>query len=268
MDTRELAYIIRKNAVEMTHSAKSSHVGAMLSIADIMAVLYGQVLTKRPDCPKWPERDRFILSKGHAGAALYIALAYTGYFSIDELKTYYLNSSRLSGHVSHHLPGVELSTGSLGHGLSVGAGMAYAAKLDTRKHRIFVLAGDGECDEGSIWEAAMFAAHHQLSNLVLIVDFNKIQSLASTEETLRLEPFADKWVSFGWDISEVDGHNHEALSETLNIKASLLNKPKCIIAHTVKGKGISFMENSVLWHYRSPQGEEYEKALKELEMSK
>lgn len=266
MDTHDLALKIRRHAVQMTHLGKSSHVAAVLSMADIVAVLYGKVLRKRPDMPMWAERDRFILSKGHAGAGVYAALAETGYFPVDELKTHYANGSRLSGHVSHKgIPGVELSTGSLGHGLPVAAGMAYAAMLDAKRHRVFVLVGDGECDEGSNWEAALFAAHHKLSNLILIIDYNKIQSLATVEETLRLEPFAEKWRSFGWDAVEVNGHDHDALAEVLDINPSRKERPFCVIAHTIKGKGVSFMENSVLWHYRSPQGEEYLRALEEME---
>lgn len=268
MNTQELALKIRKHAIEMTHLGKSSHVAAVLSMADIIAVLYGNVLNKRPEMPKWPERDRFILSKGHAGSGVYAALAETGYFPVEELKKHYANGSKFSGHVSHiGIPGVELSTGSLGHGLPVGVGMAYAAKLDARKHRVYVLLSDGECDEGSNWEAILFAAHHQLSNLVAIIDYNKIQSLATVEETLRLEPFSDKWRSFGWEVKEVDGHDYEALTEALDVHPFKDERPVCVIAHTTKGKGVSFMENSVLWHYRSPQGEEYEKALKELDHS-
>lgn len=265
MDTRELALRIRRHAVRMTHSGKSSHVGAVLSMADIIAVLYGKILAKRPEEPEWPERDRFILSKGHAGAGVYAVLAETGYFPVKELEKHCRNGSNLSGHVSHKgVPGVELSTGSLGHGLSIGAGMAYAAGMDGKSHRVFVLMSDGECDEGSNWEAILFAAHHKLTNLIAIVDYNKIQSLAPVADTIELEPFADKWRAFGWDVSEVDGHDHEALLNALNINCAQKEKPTCIIAHTVKGKGVSFMENTVLWHYRSPQGEEYKKAIAEL----
>lgn len=265
MDTRELALKIRRHAVTMTHLGKSSHVGAVLSMADIVAVLYGRVLAVKPDEPRWPDRDRFILSKGHAGAGIYAALAERGFFPADQLKLHYANGSKLSGHVSHKgIPGVELSTGSLGHGLSVGTGMAYAARLDGRKHRVFVLMSDGECDEGSNWEAILFAAHHRLVNLVAIIDYNKIQSLAPVEETLRLEPFADKWRAFGWRVVEADGHDHEALAAALAAPSASLDAPTCVIAHTTKGKGVSFMENSVLWHYRTPQGEEYERAMAEL----
>jgi len=266
MNTRQLALKIRKHAVLMTNRGKSSHVASVLSMADILAVLYGQVLQKRPKEPSWSERDRFILSKGHAGAGVYAALAETSYFPVDWLQCHCGQGSRLCGHVSHlGIPGVELSTGSLGHGLSVGAGMAYAAKVDQKNFRVFVLLSDGECDEGSNWEAILFAAHHRLANLIAIVDYNKIQSLGPVSETLALEPFAAKWQSFGWQVKEVDGHDHGQLAASLDIQSEIGSAPTCVIAHTVKGKGVSFMENTVLWHYRSPQGEEFEAALTELE---
>lgn len=253
----------------MTHLGKSSHVASVLSVADILAVLYGKVMKKRPEDPAWPDRDRIILSKGHACAGVYAALAETGYFPVEALKTHYANGSKLCGHVSHlGIPGVECSTGSLGHGLSIGAGMAYAAKLDRKNHRVFVILSDGECDEGSNWEAILFAAHHRLSNLITVVDYNKIQGIGTVEDTITLEPFAAKWAAFGWNVSELDGHDHEALSHVLNVIPETEEKPTCIIAHTVKGKGVSFMENSVLWHYRTPQGEEFKAALKELEEAK
>src|SRR6266852_3568481 len=252
MDTRALALRIRRHAVQMTHFGKSSHLGAVLSMADMVAVLYGTVMSKRPDQPKWPDRDRFILSKGHAGAGVYAALAETGFFSVERLRSHCANGSVLCGHLSHlGVPGVEFSTGSLGHGLPVAVGMALAAKRDGQTHRVFVLLSDGECDEGSNWEAILFAAHHRLSNLVAIIDYNKLQSLASVSQTLGLEPFADKWKAFGWNVSEVDGHDHEALVRSLSIQAEPSGAPTCVIAHTVKGKGVSFMENTVLWHYRS-----------------
>ncbi len=265
--TERLARKIRRHAVQMTHLGRSSHVGAVLSIADILAVLYGKVLRVRPNNPKWEGRDRFILSKGHAGAGVYAVLAECGFFPRSWLKTHYQNGSLLSGHVSHKgIPGVEFSTGSLGHGLSVGAGIAYGAKMDDQDYRTFVLLSDGECDEGSTWEAALFAAHHRLENLVAIVDYNKIQSLAPVKETLDLEPFEDKWRAFGWEVATVDGHDHKQLVEVFKaLPLGKAGKPNCILAHTVKGKGVSFMENTVLWHYRTPQGDEYERALKELE---
>lgn len=265
-DTVELARRIRRHAVQMTSLGKSSHVGSVLSMADVVAVLYGSVLRLKADDPKWEGRDRFVLSKGHAGAGVYAALAEAGFFPVEYLQTHYQDGSQLSGHVSHKgVPGVELSTGSLGHGLPVACGMAKAAKLDDDGFRVFCLLSDGECDEGSNWEAALFAPHHKLSNLCVIVDYNKIQSLASTEETLGLEPFAAKWAAFGWDVIEVDGHDHGQLRAGLATRSSEDGRPRVVIAHTTKGKGVSFMEHSVLWHYRSPQGDELDRALAELD---
>ncbi|MHB0984024.1 MAG: transketolase [Sulfuricella sp.] len=265
MDTVAFAKRIRLHALRMTSLGGSSHIGSILSMTDLVAVLYGAILRVDPQNPKWPERDRFILSKGHAGAGVYAALAEKGFFDVKTLDKHYQDGSILSGHISHKgVPGVELSTGSLGHGLSVGAGMAYSAKLDQQQHRIFVLMSDGECDEGSNWEAILFAAHHGLDNLVAIVDYNKLQSIGPVSETLALEPFADKWRSFGWSVREIDGHNHAEINEALANLPPDVGKPHCVIAHTTKGKGVSFMENSVLWHYRTARGEEYAAALKEL----
>jgi transketolase len=250
----------------MANRGGSSHIGSVLSIADILAVLYGEVLRIRPDDPDWSDRDRFILSKGHAGAGVYATLAEMGFFPTEKLQTHYQDGSDLCGHVSHiGIPGVEVSTGSLGHGLSIGTGMALAARMDGCRHRVFVLLSDGECDEGSTWEAVMFAAHHDLDNLVAVVDYNKIQSLDYVSNTIELEPFADKWTSFGWSVAEVDGHDHVALSNECAELPLCPGRPSCIIAHTVKGKGVSFMENSVLWHYRVPRGDEFEAALAEIE---
>ena len=268
-ETVELARRIRRHALEMTHLGKSSHVGSVLSMADIIAVLYGHVMRVNPSAPRWPGRDRFILSKGHAGAGIYAALAERGFFPLEKLLTHYQDGSDLSGHVSHKgISGVEFSTGSLGHGLPVAAGMAKAGKLDRKSHRVFVVLSDGECDEGSNWEAILFAAHHKLSNLVVIVDFNKIQSLAPVAETMALEPFSDKWLSFGWDVREVDGHDHGALISALSPRSVGETRPLCVLAHTTKGKGVSFMENSVLWHYRTPQGDEYAAACQELDQNR
>ncbi len=265
MDSKELARRIRMHALRMTSTGRSSHIGAVFSMADLVAVLYAGVLRVDPLLPGWPDRDRFILSKGHAGAGIYAALAESGFFPVSKLATHCQDGSDLSGHVSHKgIPGVEFSTGSLGHGLPVGTGMAYAAALDSREHRVFVLLSDGECDEGSNWEAILFAAHFKLRNLVAIVDYNKIQSLGTVAETLALEPFVAKWQSFGWEVREVDGHDHAALEPVLS-QRSTTGRPVCVIAHTVKGKGVSFMENTVLWHYRIAAGDEYERALRELE---
>jgi transketolase len=263
--TSELARRIRLHALNMTSRGGSSHIGSILSIVDIVSVLYGKIAQLDPTNPRHPNRDRILLSKGHAGAAMYAVLAELGFFPVDQLRTHYQDGSHLSGHVSHkNIPGVELSTGSLGHGLPVALGMAQAAKLHGENHRVFVIMSDGECDEGSNWEAILYAAHHQLSNLVAIIDYNKIQSLAPVDETLRLEPLADKWTAFGWAVQEIDGHNHAQLASALAEAPGNSSKPRCIIAHTTKGKGVSFMENSVLWHYRTARGEEFDAALAEL----
>lgn len=266
MKSTELAWLIRRHGIEMTNLSSGSHIGAILSVADIVAVLYADIMKHDPSNPKWSERDRFILSKGHAGASVYAALAETGYFDVSELKTHYQNGSRLSGHVSHHLPGVDFSTGSLGHGLSAGLGMAIAAKQDKRENRVFVVMGDGECNEGSVWEAAQVASHFGLNNLVAIVDNNKMQSLDFCDKTLNSGPMEDKWQSFGWEVIGVDGHNHDELHDALS---TISDKPIVVIANTTKGKGISFMESQVLWHYRFPHdGWEYDQAVTELHANK
>jgi transketolase len=265
IDTRELANRIRLHALRMTSGGGSSHIGSVFSMADILAVLYGEILRVDPANPTWTDRDRFILSKGHAGAGVYAALAERGFFPIEKLASHYRDGSDLSGHVSHKgVPGVELSTGSLGHGLPVGAGMAYAGMLDGASHRVFVLLSDGECDEGSNWEAILFASHHRLDDLIVIVDYNKVQSLKPVPDTLGLEPFADKWRSFGWSVTEVDGHDHDQLRRVLKSLPLESKKPTCVIAHTIKGKGVSFMEHSVLWHYRTAKGDEFAAAENEL----
>lgn len=264
-NSKNLAKKIRLHALEMTHLGGSSHIGSILSIADILAVLYEEVLVFNPEKPDLPYRDRFILSKGHSGAGVYAVLAEKNFFPVSQLKEHYSDGSLFSGHISHKgIPGVEFSTGSLGHGLSVSSGMALSAKLNKEKHRIFCLMSDGECDEGSNWEAILFSSHHKLDNLTAIVDYNKLQSIFSPEKTLNLEPFKDKWESFGWNVHEVNGHDHNKLKKIFNLSSSS-ERPNCIICHTIKGKGVSFMENKNLWHYRSPQGEEYLKAKKELE---
>ncbi len=264
ISTEEMAARIRIHVLKMTSRGKSSHIGSALSMVDILATLYNDIMSYSPNDPRSPDRDRFILSKGHAGAGVYATLAESGFFSTDELQTHYQDGSRLSGHVSHKgVPGVEFSTGSLGHGLPVATGMAMAAKLDNASHRVFVLLSDGECDEGSNWEAVLFASHHRLTKLTAIVDYNKIQSLAPVESTIALEPFRQKWESFGWHVCETDGHDVSELGDVLSVQHE--SKPTVVIAHTTKGKGVSFMENTVLWHYRTAQGDEFEAALKELE---
>jgi transketolase len=257
---------IRRRVLEMIYRAKSSHVGSVFSVVDVLAVLYDKILRVNPVRPDWPERDRFILSKGHACAGLYAALAERGFFPESWLEEFFADGGRLAGHATHWgVPGVEVSSGSLGHGLSLGCGMALAGKRDGLSYRVFVLLSDGECDEGSTWEAALFAPHHGLDNLVAIVDYNKIQSFGTVREVLNLDPFAAKWESFGWSVCEIDGHDHAQIEQALSAIPRSGGKPTCIVAHTVKGKGVSFMEDKVLWHYRCPDAEERRMAFAELE---
>ena len=266
MNLADLAKRIRLHCVRMTGKANASHVGGSLSAADLLAAIYGRALRYDPQRPDWPDRDRFIMSKGHACSALYAVLAESGYFPVERLETFYQNGSPLAGHVMHkNVPGVELSTGSLGHGLPVATGMALAAKRDGRPSRIFCMVSDGECDEGSVWEAALFAPHHKLDNLVVIVDYNKIQSLGTVKEVIDLDPLPAKWSAFGWAVREIDGHNLQAAEEAVTQVPFEPGRPSCIVAHTVKGKGVSYMENKLLWHYRAPMGEDMTKALAELE---
>jgi transketolase len=266
MTSEQLAWKIRRHGIEMTHLSGGSHIGSVLSVSDIIAVLYNDVANVNPKDPKMLNRDRIILSKGHAGAAIYAALAEKGFFDVEILKTHYQNGSNLSGHVSHKgVPGVEISTGSLGHGLSIGSGMAYAAKKDGYKYKVYVILGDGENDEGAIWEAALVSNHFKLDNLIAIVDYNKMQSLDFVENTISLAPLADKWRAFGWNTIEIDGHNHDDLKYAFDKARNNKGKPTIIIANTIKGKGISFMENDILWHYRYPhEGDEYNDSIEEL----
>lgn len=263
MDTMALARAVRANALRMVHRARASHVGSALSIADIVAVLYGGVLKFDPSRPRWEDRDRFILSKGHACVAVYGVLAETGFLERAQLATYGEDFSWLMNHVSHHVPGVEFSTGALGHGLPFGVGKALAARMRGEEWRTFVLLSDGELDEGSNWEAFMFAAHHRLDRLTAVIDYNKLQSLDTVAATLGLEPLADKLAAFGWAVAEVDGHDHAQLLRAL--KAPAADSPTAVIAHTTKGKGVSFMEGRVEWHYRNPDDAQLAQALAELE---
>lgn len=260
---------LRLHVVEMAHRGKSSHVGSALSIVDIVSVLYASFLKYDVTNPKCKSRDRFILSKGHAGAVVYAALAECGFFDIEELKNHYKNGSSFSGHISHKgIPGVELSTGSLGHGLGVGVGMALALKKQGSSARVIVLCSDGELNEGSIWESVMFSAFHKLDNLLLVVDKNELQSLTSTKQTLDMSPIDEKFRSFNFNVLKCDGHRHKDILACIKHAfggSSSDNRPSVLLAETVKGKGVSFMENQVLWHYRSPQGEEYTEAIAELQ---
>jgi transketolase len=260
-----LARWIRGQVLRMVAKAGASHAGSCLSMADLLAVLYSGILRVDPARPAWPERDRFLLGKGHGAAALYAVLARSGFLSETDLETFGADGSSLTGHASHHVPGVELSTGSLGHGLPVGVGLALAATRGRLPWRTFVLLGDGECDEGSVWEAAMFASHHRLDSLVAIVDRNRLQGFGRTEAVLGLEPLADRWRAFGWAVREVDGHDHSALERFLSRVPFETGRPGVLIAATVKGKGVSFMEDRLEWHYRSPTSEELARALAEVE---
>lgn len=263
MNTLELATLIRVDALRMVTRAKASHIASALSIADIVAVLYGGVLRHDPAQPAFGGRDRFILSKGHACVAIYAVLAARGFIPADDLLTYGQDHSVLMNHISHKVPGVEFSTGSLGHGLPFGAGKALAAKARDETWRTFVQLSDGELGEGSNWEACMFAAHHALDNLIAIVDYNNLQSLTTVEQTLRIEPLAAKFEAFGWNVRHVDGHDHQQLAAALDAPP-VAAKPTMVIAKTTKGKGVSFMENSVEWHYKSPSLAQLEQALVEL----
>ena len=233
-------------------------------MADILACLYWRVLKIDPANPDWPERDRLILSKGHAAAIFYATLAERGFFPIPELETYCQDGSRLTGHVTSGVPGVELSSGSLGHGLPVGCGMALAAKREGMPFRTFVLLSDGELDEGSNWESFLFAPQHGLDNLIAIVDYNKIQSFGRTKDILDLEPLADKFRAFRWAVHEIDGHDYQQLADTLDAVPFEKGKPSIVVAHTIKGKGIRFMEDLLAWHYSSPSDQQLQQALAEI----
>jgi transketolase len=262
--TEDLARQIRTEAVRMVSRARASHLGGALSMADLLAVLYGDVLRVRPNDPAWTERDRFILSKGHCCTALYAALALRGFIAESELETYGRDGSRLMAHASHKVPGVEFSTGSLGHGLPFGAGKALAAQRASAAWRTVVLLSDGELDEGSNWEAILFAPQHRLDNLVAIVDYNKIQSLGSVTDVIELHPLAEKFRAFRWSVREIDGHDHEAIRTALQTVPWEPGRPSCLIAHTTKGRGVDFMENNLLWHYKSPDEAQLASALAQL----
>lgn len=263
---REFCRHVRLRTLEMVSRAKSSHIGSTFSSVEILACLYNGILNVRPDHPTWGERDRFIMSKGHACAGLYATLALRGFFPVSRLDEFCVDGATLAGHVTHKgVPGVEVSTGALGHGLAIAVGMATGLRRQDKVARVFALLSDGECDEGSTWEAALLAGAWGLGRLTAIIDYNKIQSLGRVDEVIPLEPFADKWRSFGWTVEEIDGHDVDEILTALGTGRRAEASPACFIAHTVKGKGVSFMEDDLLWHYRSPQGEEYDRALQELQ---
>jgi len=261
-DLTSKATAIRKRILSMTNASGSSHVGTALSSVDILVTLYFRVLRVDPKNPLKKNRDIFIMSKGHGCTALYATLVERGFAKSEMLDGFAVDNGLLWGHVTYGtMPGIEVSTGSLGHGLSIGLGMALA----DRKRRIFVLLGDGECDEGSVWEAILFAGHCGLDNLIVMVDYNKLQSFGTVKNVLDLEPFSDKWKSAKWAAKEIDGHDICALVNTLSSIPFQKGHPSVLIAHTIKGKGVSFMENSIDWHYKSPNREQLNKAFGELD---
>lgn len=262
---REMARRLRRHVITMTAAAGSGHPGGSLSAADIVATLYFKVMRHDPANPQWEDRDRFILSKGHSAPVLYAALAESGYFPTEQLSTLRKPGSCLQGHTDRNLtPGVEMTAGSLGMGLSFGIGVALAARLDHRGYRTYVLLGDGECQEGQTWEAALSAAQFKLDNLTAIVDYNEMQLSGWTREIMNLDPLDKKWQAFGWHTIDTDGHDYDQILAALQEARSTRGKPTVIIAHTVKGKGVSFMENNVRFHGKAPTPEEAERALREL----
>ena len=267
-ECRALSTKVHKHCLKMVCKGKSGHIGSMLSMADILPVVYTQILNVDPANPKKEDRDRFILSKGHGGAALLATLAELGFFPLEWLNEYYCDNGKLSGHISHHIPGVEFSTGSLGHGLPVACGMAMAAKQANKKHRIFCMSSDGDLNEGSSWEAIMLAGQHHFDNLVMLVDYNRLQALGKSKDIIDLESLKEKLEIFGWCAIEVDGHDQMAVYESLRDLPLCNNKPSAIIYRTVKGKGVSFMENDYKWHYGGLTEELRDKAIKEVEEAK
>ncbi|MSQ11463.1 MAG: transketolase [Dehalococcoidia bacterium] len=262
---RALAMQVRRDILLMTTEAKSGHPGGSLSAVEIVTALYGCVLRHDPKNPRWLDRDHFILSKGHACPVLYATLARFGYFPVEELNTFRKLGSRLQGHANLKAPGVEMASGSLGQGLSFGIGTALAGRLDRKAYRTYVLLGDGECDEGQVWEAAMAAAHYKLDTLIAFVDRNRIQNDRFVSQVMELEPLAEKWRAFGWNVAEVDGHDHAQVLSAVAAAKAVAGKPSVIIAHTVKGKGVSFMENNPEYHGKAATKEQLGIALKELD---
>lgn len=264
---RTLAGEIRQEVLNMVYRTKSPHVGSCFSMIEILITLYFKILRINPELPHDEKRDRFILSKGHGCPALYAVLVKRGFLDKDHIDKFAVSGGCLEQHPTRDVKrGIEITSGSLGHGLSIGSGMALAGKCDRSDVRVFVFLGDGELDEGLNWEAAMFASHNKLDNLVAIVDYNKLQVLGKTADVLNLEPLGEKWRSFGWEVREVDGHNFEQLAACLGSVPFQQGKPSVVIAHTIKGKGVSFMENELCWHDKHPDDREYEKALDELKI--
>jgi transketolase len=263
-NSRILSQKIRSHCLNMVARAGASHIASALSIADLVAVLYSDILRFNPSIPSHNERDRLLLSKGHACTAIYAVLAEFNFFNSAELETYGADGSYLMNHISHYVPGVEFSAGALGHLLPVGAGKALFAKRNLQSWRTFVILSDGELNEGSNWEAIMFAAHHKLSNLVAIVDKNNYQSFTTTQNTLNMDPLDSKFQSFGWNVINIDGHDHCQINHSLSEACRSSSFPTVIIANTIKGKGVSFMENDVQWHYKTPTQDQLKEALAEV----
>lgn len=255
----------RKRVLKLIHHAKTGHTGGALSSTDIMVSLYYKIMNIDPVNPQMEDRDRFILSKGHSVEPLWTILADLGFYPEDDLWTFSSFGSKLIGHPNNKMPGVEMNTGSLGHGLSVGSGLALAAKKMNKSYRTFVLMGDGEQAEGSVWEAAMFAAHYKLDNLVAIIDRNRLQISGSTEDVMALDPLDEKWEAFGWEVVQVDGNNLDQLVSALDSSQVVTGKPKLILANTTKGKGVSFIENQADWHHHVPSDDQLAQALEELD---
>jgi len=250
----------------MITNAQVGHIGGSFSVTDILVSLYFAILKTDPKNPGWPDRDRFIMSKGHGATALYSILAEKGFFPVEELMTFAKLGSRLQVHPDKRkVPGVEASTGALGQGLSIGAGMALAAKLDGRDYRTYVILGDGEIQEGQVWEAAMFASHYRLGNLTAILDYNNVQLMGYVSEIMGISPVKEKWIAFGWNVLEIDGHDHEQIINAVKEAKKIKEKPTIIIASTLKGKGVAFMENKCEWHGKAPCKEEYDNAMKEID---
>ena len=264
-ELEDIARKLRRHIITMIFTAGSGHPGGSLSAADIVTALYFDIMKHDPANPHWPDRDRFVLSKGHAAPVLYAALAECGYFPLDWLTTLRKTGACLQGHTDSTLtPGVDVSAGSLGQGLSIGIGMALAARLNNKDYHTYVLLGDGECDEGQVWEAAMFAPKYQLDNLTAIVDFNTLQLDGFTRDIMNLEPFMAKWAAFKWEVIEINGHDIQQIIDAIQQAKAVKGRPTVIVAHTIKGKGVSFMENNVDWHGKAPNKSETEIALREL----
>jgi len=255
---------IRIDLLKMIYEAKTGHTGGSLSCTDILTVLYYSVMKIDPANPYWEERDRFILSKGHSVESYYCILADKGFFPKENLKTFCRFGSKLIGHPNNEIPGIEMNTGSLGHGLPIAVGMALASKMDKKSWRVFVLMGDGELTEGTVWEGAMAAANYNLDNLIAMIDRNKLQMSGNTEDVMRLEPLEEKWKSFGWEVITVDGNDIEKLGKALQSIPIVRNKPTVLMAYTTKGKGVSFIEDRADWHHKVPSSEQLQQAIKEL----